>query len=64
MLVRVHFSTSKPLSFTQLEDQINRWTLDLEEQERIFLNQATQINAWDRVLRENAEKVPRDLEPI
>jgi len=31
--------------------------IDLEEQESIFLNQATQVNAWDRLLIENGEKI-------
>lgn len=45
------------LNFCQLEEHINKWTLELEEQEKIFTNQATQINAWDRVLVENSEKI-------
>lgn len=45
------------LNFTQLEENINKWTLDLEEQEKIFINQATQINAWDRLLISNGEKI-------
>jgi nuclear pore complex protein Nup62 len=53
----VFCSTSKPLSFAQLEQLINRWTYDVEEQEKAFLNQATEVNAWDRVLRENGAKV-------
>jgi len=31
--------------------------IDLEEQESIFLNQATQVNAWDRLLIDNGEKI-------
>ncbi len=45
------------LNYRQLEEAVNRWTLDLEEQEKIFLQQATQVNAWDRVLVENGDKV-------
>lgn len=45
------------LNYRQLEEGVNRWTLDLEEQEKIFLQQATQVNAWDRVLVENGDKV-------
>lgn len=29
----------------------------MEEQEKTFTNQATQINAWDRVLIENSDKI-------
>ena len=31
--------------------------LELEEQEKAFLQQATQVNAWDRLLLDNGEKV-------
>ena len=45
------------MTYRQLEESINKWTLELEEQEKIFLQQATQVNAWDRLLMENGEKV-------
>ena len=45
------------MSYAQLEGLINKWSLELEEQERHFLQQATQVNAWDRMLVENGEKV-------
>jgi len=45
------------MSYRQLEDFINKWTLELEEQEKIFLEQATQVNAWDRLLIDNGDKV-------
>ena len=45
------------MSYRQLEDQINKWTVELEEQEKVFLQQATQVNAWDRLLIDNADKV-------
>lgn len=62
------FSTSIPastesaipsgtLTFTQLEDAINKWTIDLEEQGKMFGNQAKQLNAWDRLLITNGEKI-------
>ncbi|KAH9635266.1 hypothetical protein HF086_001922 [Spodoptera exigua] len=44
------------ITFAQLEENINKWTLELEEQEKTFINQATQINAWDRLLIANGEK--------
>jgi nuclear pore complex protein Nup62 len=49
--------TSTSLNFCQLEESINKWTLELEEQEKVFMNQATQVNAWDRLLIGNGEKV-------
>ncbi len=45
------------MNYRQLEESINKWTLELEEQEKIFLQQATQVNAWDRLLIDNGEKV-------
>lgn len=49
--------TSTSLNFCQLEENINKWTLELEEQEKVFMNQATQVNAWDRLLIGNGEKI-------
>ncbi|PNF19859.1 Nuclear pore glycoprotein p62 [Cryptotermes secundus] len=48
---------STSLNFCQLEESINKWTLELEEQEKLFMNQATQVNAWDRLLIGNGEKI-------
>ncbi|CAL8389600.1 unnamed protein product [Gadus morhua 'NCC'] len=45
------------MSYAQLESLINKWSLELEDQERHFLQQATQVNAWDRTLVENGEKI-------
>ncbi|KAK3594059.1 hypothetical protein CHS0354_040823 [Potamilus streckersoni] len=50
-------SPAKQMNYRQLEEQINKWMLDLEEQERVFLQQATQVNAWDTLLVENGEKI-------
>ncbi|XP_055531314.1 nuclear pore glycoprotein p62 [Wyeomyia smithii] len=45
------------LNYCQLEEFINKWTLELEEQEKLFTNQATQVNAWDKLLLSNGEKI-------
>ncbi|XP_018370015.1 PREDICTED: nuclear pore glycoprotein p62 isoform X2 [Trachymyrmex cornetzi] len=45
------------INFCQLEESINKWTLELEEQEKVFVNQATQVNAWDKLLITNGEKI-------
>lgn len=50
-------SQSSQLNFSQLEEYINKWTLELEEQEKVFTNQATQINAWDKLLIANNDKI-------
>ncbi|EDW73998.2 uncharacterized protein Dwil_GK21694 [Drosophila willistoni] len=50
-------STTTQMSYNQLEDHINKWTLEFEEQEKIFTEQATQINAWDKLLISNNLKI-------
>ncbi|CRK99226.1 CLUMA_CG012649, isoform A [Clunio marinus] len=50
-------STTPGINFYNLEENINKWTLELEEQEKIFTNQATQVNAWDSILLKNGEKI-------
>lgn len=50
-------STAPSMNYRQLEEAINKWTQELEEQEAVFLDQATQVNAWDRLLIENGDMV-------
>jgi len=50
-------STPPVMTYAQLESLINKWSLELEDQEKHFLHQATQVNAWDQTLIENGEKV-------
>lgn len=53
-------TTQQPqaITFQQLEELIlNKWTAELYEQEKVFLNQATQINILDKVINENTEKL-------
>jgi nuclear pore complex protein Nup62 len=45
------------LTYRQLEENVNKWNDDLDELERQFIAQATQINAWDRVVLENGDKI-------
>lgn len=47
----------KPLNFSQMDELINRWTQDVVDQEQVFLRQANEVNAWDRVLRQNSNKL-------
>jgi len=56
-LLMVASTSTASMSYRQLEDFINKWTLELEEQEAVFLEQATQVNAWDRLLIDNGDKV-------
>jgi nuclear pore complex protein Nup62 len=48
---------SANVNFRQLQEQINKWTIDIEEQERDFIEQATKVNYWDKVLMANGDKV-------
>ncbi|XP_068013622.1 nucleoporin-62 C-terminal-like protein [Melanerpes formicivorus] len=62
-------TTSGPpvMTYAQLESLINKWSLELEDQEKHFLHQATQVNAWDRTLIENGEKITslhREVEKV
>lgn len=50
-------STGSKMSYQQLEENINKLMSELEKQEQDFLELATQVNAWDRLLVENGEKV-------
>lgn len=47
------------LTYKDLETKVNKWTSELEQQEKLFLTQATHVNAWNKILIENAEKVSR-----
>ncbi|XP_010848022.1 PREDICTED: nuclear pore glycoprotein p62 [Bison bison bison] len=52
---------------TTTRSLINKWSLELEDQERHFLQQATQVNAWDRTLIENGERITslhREVEKV
>lgn len=45
------------INFYALEETINKFTIELSEQENLFINQATQVNAWDSILLKNGEKI-------
>jgi nuclear pore complex protein Nup62 len=45
------------ITFKVLEDHINNWMNDLDTQEKEFLNQACQLNALDRMMIDNGEKI-------
>merc|ERR1712037_654731 len=45
------------MTFRQLEENINKWSLELEDMEKVFLNQATMVNAWDQMLIKNGAKI-------
>ncbi|XP_012582554.1 PREDICTED: nucleoporin-62 C-terminal-like protein [Condylura cristata] len=45
------------MTYGQLHGLLNKWNLELEDQEKYFLHHATQINAWDHLLIENGEKI-------
>lgn len=45
------------MTYGQLDGLANKWSPELEDQEKHFLHQATQVNAWDHTLIENGEKI-------
>ncbi|MBZ3874253.1 Nuclear pore glycoprotein p62, partial [Sciurus carolinensis] len=45
------------MTYGQLDGLINKWSLELEDQEKYFLRQATRVNAWDRTLMENSKEI-------
>ncbi|XP_031620707.1 nuclear pore glycoprotein p62 [Contarinia nasturtii] len=45
------------MTFSQIEEMINKYTSELEEQEKVFINQATQVNSWDNLLNKNSKKI-------
>ncbi|XP_043853444.1 nuclear pore glycoprotein p62-like [Dromiciops gliroides] len=60
-------SITPGMTYAQLESLINKWSLELEDQEKHFLHQATQVNAWDRTLIDNGEKITslhREVEKV
>jgi nuclear pore complex protein Nup62 len=50
-------NSNTSITYKVLEDYINKWMGDLEAQEKDFLNQATQLNALDKLMMDNGEKV-------
>ncbi|KAM8953771.1 nuclear pore glycoprotein p62-like [Pelodytes ibericus] len=65
--VNTGVSTTPVMTYVQLENLINKWSLELEDQEKHFLQQATQVNAWDRTLIHNGERITtlhREMEKV
>lgn len=50
-------TTNSTLTFKLLQEYINKWMNDLDSQEKDFLNQATQLNALDKLMMENGDKI-------
>ncbi|OXA45743.1 nuclear pore glycoprotein p62 [Folsomia candida] len=45
------------MNFRELQELMNKWTIDLGEQEKQFIEQATKVNAWDKTVMANGEKI-------
>jgi nuclear pore complex protein Nup62 len=45
------------LTWQDLENKINKWNTDIEQQVSVFIKQATQVNAWSSLLLSNGEKI-------
>ena len=50
-------AATSTITFKTLEEHINTWMNDLDTQEKEFLDQACQLNALDRLMIDNGEKV-------
>ncbi|CAI4225967.1 unnamed protein product [Auanema sp. JU1783] len=50
-------TTDEKLLFSDLETVVNNLTMEVAHLERSFLSQALEINAYDRVVRENERKL-------
>lgn len=57
-------SKSTTLTYNQLEDLINKWACELEDQERYFLDEADRITQWDQALINNGEKITTLYEKV
>jgi nuclear pore complex protein Nup62 len=51
--------TLPQLNFRQIQDYINKWTAELQEQEALFIENATKVNDWDRSVMANGEKIAK-----
>lgn len=45
------------MTFEELEKRCQEWKKELDRQEESFLKRATQINAWDRLIRANSDRI-------
>jgi len=45
------------MNFRELQDLVNKWTVELGEQEKLYIEQATKINSWDKTVMANGEKI-------
>ncbi|KAG5451180.1 hypothetical protein CSKR_102645 [Clonorchis sinensis] len=59
-------SVTKPstLTFHQLEELVNKWAHELEDQERYFMDEAERISQWDQALMSNGEKITTLYEKV
>ena len=48
---------AKKYTYRQLEDLINNWVMELDEQQKVFMSQAKLVNAWDLALLENEDSI-------
>ncbi|XP_054978448.1 nucleoporin-62 C-terminal-like protein [Sorex araneus] len=45
------------MTYHELQSMVNKWNIELDDEERNFLSYASQINAWDLSVMENSEKI-------
>lgn len=46
-----------PVSVRPLEERLNKWLVELKEQEERFVRQAAHVNAWDQILQNGHDQV-------
>ncbi|PAV81384.1 hypothetical protein WR25_06850 [Diploscapter pachys] len=46
-----------PILFTELEQKIQKLTMEVMGQERMFMNQALEMNTHDKIIRENEQQI-------
>lgn len=50
---------SSSMTYSQVEDLLNKWTAELAEQETVFQEQVKQVNGWDKILSDNSAKLTK-----
>jgi len=52
-------SATPPMSFRQMQELVNKWTGMLDDQEKEFIEAATKVNYWDKILMNNMDKISK-----
>lgn len=47
----------KKYTYKELEDLVNKWSRELQDQEKVFMQQSQLVGQWDTMLQCNSEKI-------